>query len=250
MALTDYDQTSIRQYLLGTLTDDEQQKIEERLMIEDELFEELEISKGELIEEYRAGELNRKEQKWFEKHYLSSSEGQQRQAFVAAIDYLAHSNSRQQKPSLFERLRSFFKTQPWVPATVAVAAVIVIGALFLFRPQQNTVYSITLPHTLPTRSTESTNPLPSKINLSPYTRQLRASLELPKQFPQGTRFEVKLDNQSDTKAVNVIEQNERLVTVVIPASDLPRGEYLLKVTAVTADGAQEEIPGGYRFDIK
>lgn len=250
MALTDYDQANIRQYLLGTLGDDEQQKIEERLMIEDDLFEELEISKGELIEEYQAGELNRKEQKWFEEHYLSSTEGQERQAFVAAIDYLAHQKSEQQKLSPFERLQSYFKTRPWVPATVATAAVIVIAALFLFRPQQQTSYAVTLPHTLPTRSTEGTNPLPSKITLPPNTGELRASLELPKQFPQGTRFEVKLDNQSETKSVKVVEQNERFVTVAIPATDLPRGIYLLKLTAVMTDGTREELPGGYRFDIK
>jgi|SRR5690349_3149489 len=246
MALTDYDQASIRQYLLGTLTDDEQQKIEERLMIEDDLFEELEISKGELIEEYRAGELDRQEQAWFQEHYLSSSEGRQRQAFVAAMDYLAHPSPR---PSLFERLRSSFKPQVWIPATVAAAAVIVVGALFLI-PQKHTTYAITLPHTLPTRSAEHPNPIPPKITLPPNTGELRASLELPKQFPQATRFEIKLDNQRETKAVDVVEQNDKLVTVAIPAAEVPRGEYLLKITAVTADGTREEIPGGYRFDIK
>jgi hypothetical protein len=247
MALTDHDQARIRQYLLGQLTGDDQEKIEERLMVEDDLFEELEISKGELIEEYRAGELNRNEQKWLQEHYLSSPEGQQRRAFVAAIDYLALSSAR--TPSLFERLRAFFKSHPWVPATVAAAAVVVIAVL-LFLPQQHTAYSITLPHMLPTRSTEGTNPLPSKIILPPNTYELRAALELPKQFPQGTRFEVQLDNQTSTKAVSVIEQNEKLVTVAIPTSDLPHGEYLLKLTAVMTDGRREEIPGGYRFDIK
>ena len=42
MALSDHDQVQIREYLLGKLTDDEQEKIEERLMVEDDLFEELE----------------------------------------------------------------------------------------------------------------------------------------------------------------------------------------------------------------
>ena len=50
MALTNHDQAKIRQYLLGHLSDEEQQEIEGRLMTEDDLFEELEISKGELIE--------------------------------------------------------------------------------------------------------------------------------------------------------------------------------------------------------
>jgi|ERR1041385_6297365 methionine-rich copper-binding protein CopC len=248
MALTEQDQARIRQYLLGELSVDEQEKVEEQLMVDDDLFDELEISKGELIEEYRAGELNGNEQKWFEEHYLSSSEGRERRAFVATMDYLATPSAR--TPSLFERLLAFFKSRPWVPVTVAAAAVIVISVLVLFPRQQHTTYSITLPHMLPTRSTEGANPLPSKITLPPNTGELRASLELPKQFPQGTRFEVQLDNQTSTRAVSVIEQNEKVVTVTIPASELPHGEYQLKLTAVTSDGRREEIPGGYRFDIK
>jgi len=43
MALNDHDQARIREYLLDKLSDDEREKIEERLMVEDALFEELEI---------------------------------------------------------------------------------------------------------------------------------------------------------------------------------------------------------------
>jgi hypothetical protein len=55
MALSTHDQTKIREYLLGHLNDQEQEQIEERLIVDDDLFQELEISKGELIEEYCAG---------------------------------------------------------------------------------------------------------------------------------------------------------------------------------------------------
>ena len=72
MALNNHDEARIRDYLLGHLSDEEQEKIEERLMTEDDLFEELEISKGELIEEYRAGELSRNDHEWFAEHYLAS----------------------------------------------------------------------------------------------------------------------------------------------------------------------------------
>ena len=58
MALNNNDQARIREYLLGRLSDEEQEKIEEQLMVNDDLFEELEISKCELIEEYSAGELS------------------------------------------------------------------------------------------------------------------------------------------------------------------------------------------------
>ena len=71
MALNN-DQITIREYLLGKLSEDEQQKIEERLMTENDLFQEFEISKGELVEEYLANELSGEEHEWFEGHFLSA----------------------------------------------------------------------------------------------------------------------------------------------------------------------------------
>ena len=60
MALNEHDQARIRDYLLGHLSDEEQEKIEERLMTEDALFEELEISKYQLNPQFKADK--------FEKH--------------------------------------------------------------------------------------------------------------------------------------------------------------------------------------
>lgn len=251
MARTESDQNRIREYLLGRLTNDEQQRMEERLMVEDDLFEELEISKGELIEEYRAGELNLNERERLEQTYLSSNDGRERHAFVLAIDRLALRNVPQPQ-SIFERLLHILKTQPWVTATaVAATAVIIVGAVLLFRPRPLTSYSVVLAHTLPTRSTSTDGPLPTGITLPPHTGELKAELELPKPFPQGTHFEVQLDNRSEEKRpVKVVAQNEKVVTVTIPTSELPRGEYALKLTAVMSDGTRKDIPGAYRFDIR
>lgn len=244
MALSDHDQTRIREYLLGQLNENEQQEIEERLMVEDDLFEELEISKGELIEEYQAGELKKSERQWFERHYLISTEGRERRSVALALEGLEQPSSR------LERLRSFFNTHRWMIVTAASAAVIIVVALSVFRPQPHSSYSIALAYTLPTRASEGANPLPSRVTLPSNTGELRATLQLPKRFDPGTRFEVQLDNQRDKKPVNVVDQNEQIVIVAIPASDIPRGEYALKLTAVTREGKQEEIPGSYRFDIQ
>src|SRR5215207_1058496 len=112
MALSDHDQAHVRQYLLGSLSDVDQERIEERLMVEDDLFEELEISKGELIEEYRAGELSKKDRTWLEHHFLASPEGRQRQAFAAGIECLerlpVHVKPAPQRLTFGEKLGAFF----------------------------------------------------------------------------------------------------------------------------------------------
>src|SRR6185503_2052483 len=115
MALSNHDHERVREYLLGHLDGDELTKLEERLMVEDDLFEEFEISKGELIEEYCAGELNQDERQWFEHNYLASTEGRQRHVLALAIDCLNRPQPVELKPvpqpSLFEKLGAFF-TRP------------------------------------------------------------------------------------------------------------------------------------------
>src|SRR5689334_21873562 len=88
MALNNHHQGQLREYLLGKLSDAEQEKIEARLMVEDQLFDEFEASKDELVEEYCAGELGTTERQFFEEHYLRSVEGQERRACVLAMDCL------------------------------------------------------------------------------------------------------------------------------------------------------------------
>jgi len=130
MALNEHDQARIRDYLLGKLSENEREMIEERLMVEDALFEELEILKGELIEEYHEGQLTGKERDSFEHGFLSSSEGRQRQVFAVAIDTLEQ--HRQPQPvGLLERISNFFrKPQLAVPA-VGLAAVVIVAILFV-----------------------------------------------------------------------------------------------------------------------
>src|ERR1051325_10287416 len=114
MALNDHDQARIREYLLDKLSDDEREKIEERLMVEDALFEELEILKGELVEEYREGELTGSDRKSFEDGFLSSQDGRQRQLFAVAIDTLER-HRRPQRPWFFLKGFSFFfLTNIWI----------------------------------------------------------------------------------------------------------------------------------------
>src|SRR5687768_11371833 len=112
MALSNNDLGKIRDYLLGRLSEEEQERIEERLMVEDDFFEELEISKGELIEEYHAGELSPDEHEWLQRHYLATHEGKQRHTFALALDSIERPVTLPApKPTLLDRLRSLFKTQ-------------------------------------------------------------------------------------------------------------------------------------------
>ena len=249
MALSNHDQVSIREYLLGRLSEAEQEKIEERLMVDDDLFEELEISKGELIEEYRDGELTRNERELFEGGFLSSPEGRQRQAFAVAIGCLGQ-RSQPQPVGVFERLAaffSFFRQPQWAFGTVGLSAVVIVVAVLLVRsPQQSSKFvEATLTSSAVTRSTgDAQHP---RITVPSDVGELRISLALPQTAPPGARYRVELDKRPSRTTLQPSGQDGNSVSVVIPASHVPAGFYALVIYEIKADGTEQQIPGNYYF---
>jgi len=248
MALNENDQKRIREFLLGKLSEDEQQKIEERLILEDDLFQELEISKGELVEEYCANELSSEENRWFENNFLASPEGKQRYALAVALGQLQRDTSEAPRHlTFFERLKDFFKQHPSVIAIASAAAVVVIAAaIFLSRPTGQTVVGPTLASNITNREQGS---LPAKVKIPSNASELKFRLLLPRDASPSAKYRAELDNRTEVKPVTVVEQDREGVWVVIPVTQLPRGEYLLKLVAIT-DGTEREIPGGYLFNVE
>lgn len=68
------DDRKLRRYLLGQLDDPEQQKLEERLFTDDELFELLSVIEDELIDDYLDDELSADERTRFDAYFLCSPE--------------------------------------------------------------------------------------------------------------------------------------------------------------------------------
>lgn len=247
MVLSNHDQAKVREYLLGHLSDEEQEKLEQRLMTEDDLFEELEISKGEVVEEYRAGELTQPERQWLEGHFLASTEGRQKFALAFALGRLQPLQPAQRRPSFFEWLTSLFKRQPWTMATATSGLLVIVAMVLLIRPAGQTITGPTLAANITNREGGSQ---PTKIALPADAAQLRLRLLLPEPATPGTRYEAELDNRTEIKPVTVVESDAGSVTVSIPAELLPRGEYSLKLVRITGDGTTNTLPRYYLFNIE
>jgi len=263
MALNNHDEARVREYLLGQLSEPEQEKLEERLMVEDELFDEFEVSKDLLVEEYCAGGLESAERHFFEEHFLRSVEGQQRREFVLAMNCLPASQPQTDDesdpapapmfrvdppPTFFERLKTFVRTQPSVLATVTsmVLVVAVVFAVIRFRSRPA---GQTFPTTLESYSlNRAEGDGPTRIKLPPNTAFLKLRLQLSKPIAPGTRFKAELDDRINTKAIDIVESDNESATVLIPADLISHRQYAVKLTVTNPDGTEQQR--SYRFVVE
>src|SRR5258707_1321711 len=85
MAHEDQDGGLIRRYLLGQLSEDELQRLEEKMMADNEFFNTVLVTEDEVIEEYVQGELPEIDRVRFEASFLSTDEGRQKVAYATAL---------------------------------------------------------------------------------------------------------------------------------------------------------------------
>ncbi|HKG22337.1 MAG TPA: hypothetical protein VKC34_10590 [Blastocatellia bacterium] len=141
------DDERIRLYLLGDLPGQEQGRLEERLMSDDEFFKQLLAVEEELIDDYVHGLLTQSERARFEAHFLSTPDRQQRLSFARALDLYASRKTepspatapKQGPASWWRLLLSFFRLEsPALSLAFAGAALLLAagGAYLLYKVSQ------------------------------------------------------------------------------------------------------------------
>jgi methionine-rich copper-binding protein CopC len=256
----------IRQYLLGHLSEEIHQQLEERLLIEDSFLEELLVAEEELIDDYIKGDLSDDDRLSFEKHFLSTSERHENLRFAMALSqYTANSTEQAESefakapastfnPTLTERLRAFWNNQGWALRAAMSFAVIAIlaGALWLslFRASSPRTFTpLTL--TASVKDTRAEGPQVKKVPLPLKADALKISLILPEGLTRATSYRAELMNsEGETQPLEIAGQDAQSVSVVIPAAQLARGQYTLKLFMTKADGTEQRINGNYYFTVE
>lgn len=122
----------ISQYLLGELSDDEQRTFEERLLMEHQLWEMVDVVEDELIDEYLSGTFPESRRKAFEEKFLATPDRTEHLRFAKAV------NRNLVKPIQTPSPDGWF-TRPigWLqqyvvtrPVLVAVGVLLLVGPLF------------------------------------------------------------------------------------------------------------------------
>src|SRR5215207_4236036 len=70
MSLQSGNGVSIRRYLLGELSEQQREQVEQRLLSDDDLYQQLLLAEDDLIDEYISGELSDQERSKFSARFL------------------------------------------------------------------------------------------------------------------------------------------------------------------------------------
>lgn len=273
MSLSSEEQDNIKQYLLGNLTEDVRQQVEERLLTEEDFFAELLFSEDELIDQYLTEKLSGEQRDKFEQHFLSTPERQQKLRFGRAFNrYTSEMSEATFKPNVetgqapsvamppsppgstwSDRLRAFSRSQPWALRTAMALALIVIiaGTWWLSRPRTTspqTFATITL-HV--SSNTRAEGAHATKVPLPLNADALKISLTRPARSTPAASYGVELMNsRGETKSLEVAGQDAQSISIIIPAAQLTRGRFALKLFTLGADGTEQRINGDYFFTVE
>lgn len=253
------DQT-IRRYLLGTLNNSRRNRLEKRLLNDDELFEELLISEDELVDEYVRGRLTSDEKRRFESHFLITADRHRKFQFGRTLDKYLEINdiADSLSPAEAGRHRTFGNHFLLWPlrrplASFSMLAIICLGVAICWGLLRRSAVISGPPHIVAltpggTRSqgsgfqrvqipsgvmaVEFRLPV-SQINYQEHIAELRSGT--------GTLTEV-----SSVKAYE--DRGQKLVILLVEANKLPPDDYQLKLFGINP-GGERELIDSYPFRV-
>ena len=127
MALVEKDEAVIRSYLLGELSEEEVQALEQRVMCDDEFSDRVLMIEDAMVEEYIDAKLETRHRERLESLLLSTPQGEEQLRFTRALKEYA-TKARPSVPMVAAD-RSWWRFRPPTPAwALAVAAVILLTA--------------------------------------------------------------------------------------------------------------------------
>jgi hypothetical protein len=255
------DDERIVAYLLGELPEEESERFEDECYFAGEDWpEEVRAAEHDLVDAYLRQELTPEQRQHFEQNYLKSDERRQRVATAAAllghVKTIGEENTSEQEqgwPTWINSFIAVWRRQSWaMRAGLAVGVVaVVVGATWLARSRTSTPRSFaTLTLTI-ADSNRAEGGQAGRVTLPPGAGGLRIYLRLPDAAAGAARYRVELeDEEGEKNPVDAVGRDAETVTVEIPAAQLGRGQYALRLFVVSPGGAEQRVSGLYYFMIE
>lgn len=265
------EQEVLRRYLLGELSAESQRSLEERLMTDDELYDELLMAEDDLVDQYLAGALSGHVREAFESRFLATPESRQKLSFASALrKHVAAApqprteaeKSEPPTPARRHLLHTLFG--PRRPAlSWALAAVLLLAActaaFIMVRTWRGRagggpeiaarVFTAELKPGAVRRSGEEMRRIapPEDATL------VRLELESPSGDGRGYRASLLADDGRTLFSRDDLEAREEggslHVPFDVPAELLPRGDYRVKLSRLADGDATPEDIATYSFRV-
>lgn len=150
------NETEIRRFLLGELSEDERSAFESRFIADEDLFEQMSVVEDELIESYVRETLSPADKTNFEKHFLATETRRRKVDFTGQMlgnfknqneNFAAKkTESVERNPSVLNSLIEFFKMPKFVFGAAFALLILIFGGWFLLKKSaQNEVAKVTMP---------------------------------------------------------------------------------------------------------
>ena len=247
----------MRRYLLGQLGEADEDKIELRLLTDPAFGEEFDTIVDEITDQYAGDEIQGEERERVEQYFLKAPERQQKVQFSQELLERASGrgdNRRQAihaEPGFIERFLAFWK-QSFALRTASALAIVVVVAVLVYIPSRRdpgpgTLASINLTISVSDRASGSET---KSVKLEPGMRGLSVRLVLPDQVVQAQSYRVELvDTQGRSQNLQITQGTDKSLFVEIPANEIPRGSYIIRLYAVNPDGTESRVRGSYYFSV-
>ena len=238
----------ITAYLLQELTEEEAERFEEQCFAQEEWPAELESAEQELIDAYLRKELSKGRQRRFKENYLTTDARKARVLTAQSFHQVLCPVPRQ-KATLSEKLQAFWQRRLVPQAALALLFLAISASLLvpLLRERQSpqTFKHLDLAMSSSDRATGNHT---GKVTLPLGADALKIHLELPEQSADAAGYRVKWETVNDSLGELKIEsQDAEYVVVVIPATSLSPGRYVLKLFIINRDGSTKESVSGYYY---
>lgn len=251
-------ENEIKRYLFGQMPEADEEDLELRLLSDPEFVEEFDTVVDEVTDEYVQNELSDSERKGFEKRFLTTAQGKRKLRF--ATELLDRADAERHpatikpiaEPGFFDRLRAFFQAQPLRHAATAAAVVIIAGGIFfIWKSSQSSSGDYAKVDLSISTANRAEGARATKVKLESGAPGVVINLAIPEQAKGAKDYRVKMDSGDVSDRNLVISQrNDQTVTVQISTSDLPRGNYAIKMFTIAADGSEQRVRGSYYFDVE
>lgn len=278
MREADEEANVLRRYLLGELSGEEQERVEERFITDRDFKERVLAAEDGLIEDYLDGWLSAADKEQFVGHFLSTPEQQRKVKIAASLErYLSAERTRHPQEPSGEILSAGSQggaisggpllRNPWVfvPASLAVVLAVIFCSVWLAGVQQRRNRLTEIRREMEQLNSQPASAEMPSVFLTPLaprgggdspTPQLTAGsvvqlwlLLIKDEYP-SYQVILRKDGEAEQFPVGGLRAETttrgKAVRVRIPSDLAGSGLYVMRLDGVEADGTAEEV-GEYSF---